>query len=295
MARKKYNPDYGFLEEYKEDLEEIELENLLRQKKLKGQYRTDTAKAGDQLTLNIYPAFAAWDFTQRKKKEKETAEAQKKVNRTHAQRKLEMLCAANFTDKDYWTTFTFRDADKPETYEEAKRLWKNFLIRVRRYRKNKGLGSLKYIAVLELAGERPHFHCIMSGDMNRDDLENLWGYGERNQVRRIDPDPDKHMAGIVAYISKDPKGSKRWFQSKGLKKPQITTSLKKFSRRTVTKMVLNHADLEEAVKKIHPDYKYVDSELKINPYNGGAYIYVRMARIQKRSESRTRKLYHSRK
>lgn len=294
MSKKKYNPDYGFLAEYDTDMEEAELESLFRKKKIRGQYRTDTIKAGDQLALNIYPAFAAWDFVQRKKKMQETREAQKAVNQKHAKRKLQMLCAENFGENDFWMTLTFRDEDKPETYEDAKRMWRNYLIRIRRERKKQGLPPLKYIAVLEMGTERPHFHCIVSGDMSRDDYETLWGYGERNQVRRIDPDPDTHMAGIVEYISKDPRGSKRWFQSKGLKKPAITTSLKKFSRRKVARMVLNHDDLCQAVSIAHPDYKFVDSEVRINPYNGGAYIYVRMTRVNKKKTGWIgRKVFHN--
>ena len=182
MSKKKYNPDYGFLAEYDTDMEEAELESLFRQKKIRGQYRTDTIKAGDQLALNIYPAFAAWDFVQRKKKMQETREAQKAVNQKHAKRKLQMLCAENFGENDFWMTLTFRDEDKPETYEDAKRMWRNYLIRIRRERKKQGLPPLKYIAVLEMGTERPHFHCIVSGDIG--DIVN-WFVEMRNKGFQI--------------------------------------------------------------------------------------------------------------
>ena len=77
------------------------------------------------------------------------------------------------------------------------------------------MDNVKYICVTEYHEEegkrtRCHHHVIMSGDVDRDELEKIWGQGKRNHTRRIDPDHETHVAGIVNYISKDPKGRKRW-------------------------------------------------------------------------------------
>lgn len=118
----------------------------------------------------------------------------------------------------------------------------------------------------------------MSGDVNRDELEKLWKHGKRNQTRRIDPDPDTNAAGIVEYISKDPKGRKRWRSSKNLKKPIVTKSVCKFGKRTAAHMATDRAYLESRIKKAYPGYKFIDAEVKVNDINGGFYIYARMVR-----------------
>ncbi len=45
---------------------------------------------------------------------------------------------------------------------------------------------------------------------------------------------DMHFTGLGNYLSKDPKGKKRWCCSKNLKDPDITRNLSKFSKKKVT-------------------------------------------------------------
>lgn len=284
MGRKKYFSDYDYIAEYDldlseqlEKLNEYEQERFIRERRHVGIYRTDTTKAGDQLTLNIYPAFAAWDQANRAPKKNKTSKAQAAVNRIRAKRKLEMLCAANFVRGDLWCTFTFREGEEPENYDDAKRKWRNFIRRLSAFRKKIGLTPLKYIAVMERSEKgRYHFHAIMSGDVDRDEVERIWKYGDRNQTRRLDPDDDTHIAGLVEYLSKDPNGRKRWFQSANLVRQQTTKSYSKFTKRAVQCMALDHADLVQRVLEEHPEYRFVDAKVKINPVNGGYYIYVKI-------------------
>ena len=118
----------------------------------------------------------------------------------------------------------------------------------------------------------------MSGDVDRDELEKVWGQGKRNHTRRIDPDPDTNIAGIVNYISKDPKGRKRWRASKNLKKPIVTKSVCRFGKRTAERMATDRTFLENRIRKSYPGYRFIDAEVKINDVNGGFYIYARMVR-----------------
>lgn len=47
----------------------------------------------------------------------------------------------------------------------------------------------------------------------------MWKLGRRNQTRRLDYD-ENGLSGLAHYITKDPKGKKRWCASKNLKKPE---------------------------------------------------------------------------
>ena len=290
--RKKYLDEYDYLGTFDLDLDdqlqkmdEFEQERFVKAKRHAGIYRTDTTRAGDQLTLNIYPAFAVWDQANRAPKTNRTKKAQAAVNAIRAKRNLELLCASNFTRGDLWCTFTFRDGEQPADDEEARRLWRNFVRRISNRRKALGLDPMKYIAVMEKSEKgRYHFHVIMSGDLDRDEVERIWKYGDRNNTRRLDPDDDTHLDGLANYIAKNPEGKKRWFSSKNLVRPIVTKSYTKFRKRKVERMAIDHADLVQSVLEAYPEYKFVDANVKINAVNGGFYIYVKMTKVNKRQE-----------
>ena len=106
----------------------------------------------------------------------------------------------------------------------------------------------------------------------------MWKHGTRPQTKRLDPDSDTHLTGLVTYITKDPKGKKRWSASKGLKKPEVSRSYSKFGKRTVEKMAVDRDFLERQLKAKYPDHKFIDAEVRINNINDGFYIYARMVR-----------------
>ena len=113
---------------------------------------------------------------------------------------------------------------------------------------------------------------------DRDEIEKLWKHGSRTQTRRLDPDPDTHIAGLVHYLAKDPKGKKRWSASRGLKKPEVSRSYSKFGKKTAERMARDHEFLKQQLLKKYPGYKFIDAEVYVNGVNGGYYIYARMVR-----------------
>lgn len=282
-SRKRYYNDYDFEDAYKKAIEDIEQDQINRYRAKKGiAYQTKTTKAGYQLEADIYPVFGGKKDAPRTKRRNMSRPAQKNLNSKRAKRYLNNLVSANFGEGDLWCTFTYDDKHLPADPEEADRKFGNFIRRINRRRKKAGLDNVKYICVTEYQEEgkrtRCHHHVIMSGDCNRDELEKIWGQGKRNQTRRIDPDPETHIAGIVNYISKDPKGRKRWRASKNLKKPIVTKSVCRFGKRTAERMATDRAYLESRIKKSYPGYKFIDAEVKVNDINGGFYIYARMVR-----------------
>lgn len=282
--RKKYYDNYDYEEAYNEQiekLEEAEAERITKKGKGAG-YRTTTTEAGRMIEVDIYPTFNVRHDMPRTKRGRESRPAQKNLNDKRARRYLNQLASANFGKGDLWGTFTYRAGEEPESIDDAEKKFGNFIRRINRRRKRAGKENIKYIYVTEWEdgekGVRCHHHAILSGDVDRDEIEQLWYHGDRTETKRLAPDPDTHIAGLVHYITKDPKGKKRWKTSKGLKKPTITRSYSKFGKTKVRKMACDYTLLESELKKKYKNARFVDAKVYQNEINGGFYIYARMVR-----------------
>lgn len=289
MKKRAYD-NYDYEEAYQKQidtLEEWELERLLKEKKINSLYRTTTTKAGNQIEIDIYPSFGKLADVPRTKRKRESKPSQKNLNDRRARRYLNQLAAANFGEGDLWGTFGYDNEHLPEDIEDAQRIFANFIRRINRKRKKEGKGNLKYIYVTEYSDDpkrkiRCHHHVILAGDpgetLDRDEIEKTWKHGHRPQTKRLAPDRDTYLTGLMQYITKDPKGKKRWNASKGLKKPEVTRSYSKFGKSTVQKMAFDRDFLEKQLKAKYPDLKFIDAEVKINNINDGFYIYARTVR-----------------
>ena len=282
--RKKYYDNYDYEEAYNEQiekLEEAEAERIAKKGKGAG-YRTTTTEAGRMIEVDIYPTFNVRHDMPRTKRTRESRPAQKNLNDKRARRYLNQLASANFGKGDLWGTFTYRAGEEPESIDDAEKKFGNFIRRINRRRKRAGKENIKYIYVTEWEdgekGVRCHHHAILSGDVDRDEIEQLWYHGDRTETKRLAPDPDTHIAGLVHYITKDPKGKKRWKTSKGLKKPTITRSYSKFGKTKVRKMACDYTLLESELKKKYKNARFIDAKVYQNEINGGFYIYARMVR-----------------
>lgn len=143
-------------------------------------YREKRYYCGEYLDVYIFPVYS--QARGRSRKSKPTSEAQKKLNKRHSEEKLVRLLHANFTPDDLEIHLTY--TEQPESPEDAKRELRNFLRRVQRRRKKLDLPPLKYIAVTEIGSKgRLHHHVTVSGGLDRDELESLWGLGYANSRR----------------------------------------------------------------------------------------------------------------
>ena len=141
----------------------------------------------DFLEIYLYPVTEQPQVRtkSRGKKYRESSETQKLLNAKYAERKLVRLLHANFTDKDLAIGLDYADDTRPKTPEEAQRNFQNFLRRVKRLYKKAGAGEVKYISVIEF-GEKSgnvHHHIVMSGGVDRDEIEKAWGLGRANTKR----------------------------------------------------------------------------------------------------------------
>lgn len=243
-------------------------------------YRTKTIRSGNVLECEIYPI---WNTRSEARTAKAhiTREAQRKMNERNARKTLTRKINANFDENDLCITLTYKGTVPDE--QQARKDIRNYMRRVREYRRRNDMPDLKYVYVVEFENgdggrkkKRVHHHVIMSG-MDRDEAERIWGKGYAN-TRRLQPDA-YGLEALARYIVKDPTGSKRWCASRNLKEPKITTADTKISRRKVEAMALDFEEAAPAIfSKAYPDYAYLDCAVNRSEFVAGAYIYARMHR-----------------
>ncbi|MEA5056087.1 MAG: hypothetical protein VB047_00805 [Anaerotignum propionicum] len=147
-----------------------------------------------------------------------TSEEQKERNLKLARRKLSRLINANFRQGDLFITLTYR---KRLSREEIKRELRNFLSRLRRWRKKKGLSAIKYIVVTESESGREHHHLLVNAmEITLKELTELWGNG-RVMISQLEPGGD--YTGLARYITKEniKEYEKRWTTSRNLVQPKV--------------------------------------------------------------------------
>jgi hypothetical protein len=250
-------------------------------------YREKRIYSGDQLEVEGYPITLRQRKQKRKVKEKESSKAQKNLNDKNARKHLSRKINCNFIEKkDVVAHLTYVDKYLPKTAEEAKKDVVNYIRRVKHYRKKLGLTELKYIAVIEFKesgekekGIRMHHHVIMSGDVERDILEELWGKGYAN-VDRLKAD-EYGFEALSRYVLKDPKGCKRWIQSRNLKEPVVKVNDFKLSKKKVIEMAKNVED-RSIFEKLYPGYILNHCEAAFNNENGQWYLYIRMRKFKEK-------------
>jgi ABC-type transporter Mla MlaB component len=172
----------------------------------------------------------------RSKKEQESTLKQIAWNEENSRRRFLQIVHTNFGEYDVHTSLTYANKNLPQTLEEAEREERNFLRRVAYARKKKGLPPLKYISIPACAFKkdgvtpaRIHHHIIMSGGLNRDEIEDLWRKRRRRGQKKGDKigyanadrlQPEENgLAALCEYLAKQTSGKKRWSSSQGLEKP----------------------------------------------------------------------------
>ena len=177
----------------------------------------------------------------RARKEKVSTPTQKNLNDKNAVRAVVQLGYCNFGVGDLKVDLTY-DPKKyiPSTIEEAELNCWNFIRRLNYKQKKLGLPPLKYIATTSQKSGKDgtpvhaHHHLIIGGDMDRDMVEEAWGYGYA-RTRRIKFGEDM-MSGLLNYMAKQAGGKKRWSSSHGLIRPYATNNDSSWSNRTVDKL-----------------------------------------------------------
>lgn len=237
-------------------------------------YRTCTTVAGPRLEAEVYPVFGrnTEAALRRAKKTNITTEKQQRLNHERSIRHLVQLADANFSEEDIHLTLTYSQAP---TYQRARKDMRNFLDRVRRLREKRGMPELKYIYTIEGdedgSKERIHIHLLMNGDMNRDELEAIWGKGYAN-ADRLKPD-ENGLEAIARYIVKQQRNKRKWCASRNLKQTKSRTSDSRCSNARVKRIAFDFRNEAKAVmEKIYPGYQFVKCSVRYSDVVDGAYI-----------------------
>lgn len=250
----------------------------------------------DFLEVYLYPVTEQPKARHRGRRYKESSETQKLLNAKYAQRKIVQLLHANFTENDIAISLDYTDETRPETPEEAQKNFQNYLRRVRRLFKKSGAGELKYISVIEF-GEKSgnvHHHIVMSGGVDRDELERAWGKGRANTKRL--QFLEIGIADMGNYIIKDPIMSKRWTRSKNLIDPEPQHRDGRISRRKLDELASdceNRKLFEElyegyAVAEVIPIYCEWDScwHMEIRMFREDSNYIIRGGRKNRKKKGR---------
>lgn len=235
-------------------------ESPLRMDGVKG-ICTQTWKAGDVLEVEIFPVWNTQGMDGlRAARKNVTRQAQQKLNRRNAQKKLGRLLNANFTQKDLHVTLTYKG--QAPGHEQAKKDMQNFIRRVKRLRKKAGLEDLKYVYVLEWEDDpdkqqrRIHLHVVMNGGLDRAAIEECWQKGWAN-ADRLQPG-DEGLIPLAKYLTKSPKGARSWTASRNLKRVEPTRSYSKISRRRALAAARQlDTDGKSILEKVYPGYQFV--------------------------------------
>ena len=105
-------------------------------------YREKRYYCGEYLDVYIFPTFETGRRSSGgRRKRKPSSAAQKKLNQRHREEKLARLLHTNFTPEDLEIHLTY--TVQPESDEEAARHLRNYIRRIQRLRKKRGLPPLK--------------------------------------------------------------------------------------------------------------------------------------------------------
>lgn len=162
-------------------------------------YRTKTIKSGNFLEVEVYPIWDTRSATARARRTKESREAQKRLNYKNATKNVIRLINANFTDSDFWGTFTYESRKLPKSLPDAQKEMSKFIRRLKYYAEKHDFPPLKYIYVTEFENDeekgkhRVHHH-VVTNFPDRDVMEDLWRNGGRNNTRRLVADDSGYIS-----------------------------------------------------------------------------------------------------
>lgn len=260
-------------------------------------YRRRKTEAGSRLEVEVFPVFGRHDReVLRKAKTNVTMEAQAKLNQRRSEHRLIMLMEANFTAEDICIGLSY-GGEPPEDGRVRKDL-RNFLNKVDRLRKKRGLPDLKYIYAIGgdempsagYSGKRPHIHLMMSGGIERDELEKLWGHGTAN-ADRLQPN-EEGLEGLAKYFRKqrsdrpDRKYARSWSGSRNLKKPKVRTTNCRGSNRWIQDISRGfEQEAKDVLERLYKSYRFVKCSVYRSEISEGVYIRCVM---RKRREERGR-------
>ena len=247
-------------------------------------YRRRTTVSGPRIDAEVFPVFGRSQRGElRRMKSQVTREAQQRANDERSRRHLIQLVEGNFSERDVSITLSY-DGAAPDPERVDKDI-RNFIARVKRARDRRGLGELKYIYAIGgdempsagYSGKRPHVHMIMSGGIDRDELEKIWGKGYAN-ADRLQP-RDDGLGGIAVYFTRQKQdrpekpGARKWRGSRNLKQPVRRSRDARVTNSRV-KLIAHdfRNEAKDIMEKLYPGYVLQECTVRYSDFVDGVYI-----------------------
>lgn len=247
-------------------------------------YRRKTTVSGPRIDAEVFPVFGRHQRGElRRAKNKITREAQQRANDERSRLHFIQIVEANFTDRDVALGLDY--AGQAPTPERIDKDIKNFIDRVKRARKKAGLPKMKYAIAIGgdempaagYSGKRPHVHVIMTGGIDRDDLEKIWKKGRAN-CKRLQP-RDEGLGGIAVYFTRQKQdrpekpGVRKWRGSKNLTQPEPRSRDANMPNTRVKKIAHSFRnEAKEIMEKLYPGYVLQDCQVRYSDFVDGVYI-----------------------
>ena len=257
-------------------------------------YRRRTTVSGPRIDAEVFPVFGRNQRGElRRMKSQITREAQQRANDERSRRHLIQLVEGNFSERDVSITLSY-DGAAPDQERVDKDI-RNFIARVKRARDRRGLGELKYIYAIGgdempsagYSGKRPHVHMIMSGGIDRDELEKIWGKGYAN-ADRLQP-RDDGLGGIAVYFTRQKQdrpekpGARKWRGSRNLKQPVRRSRDARVTNSRVKRIAHDFRnEAKDIMEKLYPGYVLQECTVRYSDFVDGVYIRCVLRRRSKR-------------
>lgn len=239
-------------------------------------YREQKFECGDFLEVNLYPVFRFEASTGRRGPRKPTRDVQVRLNVLNRARECNRTICANFTNQDYYLTLTYK-GDPPEE-DRAKQDIENFLAKVARLMKKKGLPKPKWIKAIEKGTKsgRIHAHLVHSGGLTPRELQMLWGHGY------IDCKPlmftKDGVFALSRYFTKeiknhpgDGKKAKGWTCSRNCIRAVPKINDYKYSKKRAAELARERENAR-LLDKLHPGYICAFCKTFYNDESGLYYL-----------------------
>lgn len=251
--------------------------------------RKQVNKAGKMIRVDYFPCHekSGRRISEAPKSQK-SKEKMDEENRRKAIKKFVLLVNANFDENDYYATFDYKPELAPFSYERASKDINNYIERVRRLRKRKGLSNKNFrvaYSCQEVTYKRGayaglcnyHFHMFITADgLTAKELKDLWPFGTKGNINNYDP----YRFGPEAaakYMIKTKAGRKMYRCTKNMKKPVIDdVKDARMSEEKLRELGEQRRDDSEYWEKKYPSYRFVKCYPTYNQYNGHWYISVVM-------------------
>ena len=270
--------------------------------------RARTIKAGSLLYCASYPIWAtatrrdAETKLTKAKERKGTTDAQNKLNADNAKQRLVQIVNLNFDKGDHLVTCSYAQNKKPADMERAKKDMRNYIARLTRLCRRKGIPDPEYVYVTTNThnnrwGTNYHHHMALKVKLTRDEVESLWIKTHGICNNRIAQPNKEGLTGWAKYMADQPcsvasekrreddnrsKYAHRWSASKGLKTPPPPEADKKLSRRRVEKIaqdIQRDPDLARLhLEACYPGYEVLEMTVKTSEWVTGAYVRAVMCR-----------------